>query len=318
MSDPAVAAPAVEAEPGFKVFAGNLLYSTTEDALKAFFAPVEKDILSTQIIFRGTRSAGYGFVSFNTLEAATNAVTLLNGKELEGRALLVQLAKPKDEKDQDRVEKRAAKKRQGRRGAKAATGEISEAEANGEAEKKEVDPAAPTDGTAKPKKKKNPRKPRAKKAANGDAAVDATATNGSGDTTATTPAPPKKVKTPRAPRPSRPAGEQPAGNPSKTVLFVANLGFTIDDAALSELFTEAGLKVVTARVVRRRWGQPRRSKGYGFVDVGSEEEQAKAIEILKGKEIGGREIAVKIAVDEQPRESKAGEDDGVPEAAVAA
>ena len=57
------------------------------------------------------------------------------------------------------------------------------------------------------------------------------------------------------------------------MLFVANLGFNTDDAALSNLFTDAGVNVVSARIVRRCWGQSRKSKGYGFVDVGSEEEQ---------------------------------------------
>lgn len=88
------------------------------------------------------------------------------------------------------------------------------------------------------------------------------------------------------------------------MLFVANLGFSVDDAALSELFTTAGINVVSARVVRRRWGQPRRSKGYGFVDVGSEEQQTKAIELLQGKEVGGREIAVKVAVNAQIKEAE--------------
>jgi RNA recognition motif-containing protein len=81
------------------------------------------------------------------------------------------------------------------------------------------------------------------------------------------------------------------------MLFVANLGFNIDDDGLSALFTDAGVNVVSARIVRRRWGHPRKSKGYGFVDVGNEEEQKKAIEVLGGKEVGGRAIAVKIAVN---------------------
>lgn len=81
------------------------------------------------------------------------------------------------------------------------------------------------------------------------------------------------------------------------MLFVANLGFNIDEDGLSALFTEAGINVVSARVVRRKFGQPRRSKGYGFVDVGNEEEQKKAIEAIQGKEVGGRAIAVKIAVN---------------------
>lgn len=80
-------------------------------------------------------------------------------------------------------------------------------------------------------------------------------------------------------------------------MFVANLGFNIDEDGLSALFTEAGINVVSARVVRRKFGQPRRSKGYGFVDVGNEEEQKKAIEAIQGKEVGGRAIAVKIAVN---------------------
>lgn len=87
------------------------------------------------------------------------------------------------------------------------------------------------------------------------------------------------------------------------MLFVANLGFTVDDAGLSALFTEAGIQVISARIVRRRWGQPRKSKGYGFVDVGSEEEQLKAIAALEGKDVGGRPIAVKIAVNSSHDES---------------
>lgn len=94
------------------------------------------------------------------------------------------------------------------------------------------------------------------------------------------------------------------------MLFVANLGFSVDDAGLAALFTEAGLEVVSARIVRRRW-QPRRSKGYGFVDVGSEENQKKAIEALEGKEVAGRPIAVKIAVN-TPKEHEDAEDAAAP------
>jgi RNA recognition motif-containing protein len=90
------------------------------------------------------------------------------------------------------------------------------------------------------------------------------------------------------------------------MLFVANLGFNTDDAALSALFTEAGIQVVSARIVRRRWGQPRKSKGYGFVDVGSEAEQQKAIEALDNKDVGGRNIAVKIAVNTPHEEESEG------------
>ena len=114
-----------------------------------------------------------------------------------------------------------------------------------------------------------------------------------------------RVRKPKTPRAVRAHGEDPAGEPSKTVLFVANLGFSVDDAGLSALFIEAGIQVISARIVRRRWGQPRKSKGYGFVDVGSEEEQHKAITALEGKELGGRPIAVKIAVNSPQDDSAA-------------
>ena len=117
-----------------------------------------------------------------------------------------------------------------------------------------------------------------------------------------------RAKKPRPPRVPRAEGEDPAGEPSKTMLFVANLGFSTDDAALSTLFTEAGINVVTARIVRRRWGQPRKSKGYGFVDVGSEEAQKKAISALDNKDVGGRNIAVKVAVNTPHEEDGEGAD----------
>jgi RNA recognition motif-containing protein len=112
------------------------------------------------------------------------------------------------------------------------------------------------------------------------------------------------VRRRRNPRPRRAMGEEPTGEPSKTVLFVANLGFNIDDDALAKLFTEAGINVVSARIVRKQYGRPRKSKGYGFVDVGDEAEQKKAIEGLEGKDVDGRIIAVKIAVNAQAREAK--------------
>ena len=100
------------------------------------------------------------------------------------------------------------------------------------------------------------------------------------------------------------------------MLFVANLGFSVDDAGLAALFTEAGLEVVSARIVRRRWGNPRKSKGYGFVDVGSEENQKKAIAALEGKEVAGRPIAVKIAVN-TPHENEDAEGAAAPADAAA-
>jgi len=304
---PAAQESIVEETPGFKVFAGNLAYTTTDEGLKTFFEPVQSDILTAQVILRGTRSAGYGFVSLSSAEAAQKAVDLLHKKELDGREVIIEIAKPADQKDKEKKQKRF-KRKPGRRGAKAVPGEVTEAEANGvaEPEKNDDDDAATADQAAKPKKKKKTARKNKRRASAEDAAAEGEEDTPAADGTPAEAAPKKqRARKPRAPRPPRADGEDPAGEPSKTVLFVANLGFSIDDAGLSALFTEAGINVTSARIVRRRWGKPRRSKGYGFVDVGGEEEQKKAIELLQGKEVGGRPIAVKIAVDSQHEEAEA-------------
>ncbi|KAG1780180.1 hypothetical protein EV702DRAFT_1177961 [Suillus placidus] len=301
----------IEEAPPFKVFAGNLAYSTTDEGLKTFFAPVQSDIVTAQVILRGPRSAGYGFVAMSSAEAAQRAVDLLNLEELDGRKVIVEIAKPADQKDKEKKEKKA-KRRPNRRGAKAVPGEVTDAEANGEV--KAEDAAAPTaapgtDEAAKPKrkKKKSNRKssrraaPQEGEMLHEEAAYEAPTVEDALDADAPAPRKPR-VRRPRAPRTPRAVGEDPVGEPSKTTLFVANLGFSVDDDTLSALFTEAGINVVSARVVRRKWGTPRRSKGYGFVDVGTAEEQMKAIDALQGMEVGGRAIAVKIAVNSARQE----------------
>lgn len=83
-----------------------------------------------------------------------------------------------------------------------------------------------------------------------------------------------------------------------TNLFVGSLPYAIDDAALQELFASVG-NVVSAKVIMDR--ETGRSKGFGFVEMGSDEEAKAAIKQLDGKEVEGRTIAVKEA---QPRENR--------------
>jgi len=58
-------------------------------------------------------------------------------------------------------------------------------------------------------------------------------------------------------------------------------------------------------------GEPRKGRGFGFVTLGSEELQQKACSEMNGKEIEGREIAVKVAIDSP------GKEDDAPEGAAA-
>jgi len=297
-------------EVGFKVFAGNLAYSTTDDGLKAFFAPVASDILSAQIIMRGPRSAGYGFVALATADAAEKAVESLNKTELDGRTVIVEIAKPSDLKDKEKSERKKSR-RPGRRGAKAIPGEVTEAEADGDGPKADGAPVSESNEAARPKKKKKPARKQRKSVPEGDAAGEAPA-EVENPPAADGESAPKKARTkrPRVPREPRATGEAPVGEPSKTMLFVANLGFNVDDDTLRDLFTEADINVVSARVVRWRWGHPRKSKGYGFVDVGSEEEQTKGITALHDKEVNSRRIVVKVAVNASQADEAKTADDG--------
>lgn len=310
------------AEEGIKLYVGNLAYAIDEESLKTFFAPVADDIVSVQVITRGSRPAGYGFVTVKTQEAVEKAISQLDKQTLSERPVVVEVAKPAEVKHAERSQRRAKRKptQTGRRGNRPAVGEVTEEEANGEPAPARIDDEADAaEAPAKPRKKKPSKKKKAKAAAaavvdavvpNGDSAEEAPAadeTVAPADEAAAKPPrgkKPRKPRAPRAPRPPRPEGEAPAGEPSKTVLFVANLAFSVDEATLTEFFTENGINVNSARVIRRRWGTPRKSKGYAFVDVGGEEEQQKAIAAVTGKTLADREIAVKVAVDAPPHDSE--------------
>ncbi|KAG8877165.1 hypothetical protein FRB97_003620 [Tulasnella sp. 331] len=299
---------------GIKVFAGNLPFATTDEALKAIFAPVVGDaIISASIVKRFGRSAGYGFVTVATQEATENAIATLNKTDVEGRRMIVEVARTNEAKEAARKERQARRKEGGRRGFKAPPGEVTEAEANGMAPR--IDDANAVEGGGaeggvvsaerrRRKRKSSHRKRKARVIAptdgenGGDTTVHAIVNGENGPLEGETKErPARKPRAPRAPRPRREPGEAPLGEPSKSVLFIANLAFSVDEAALTEFFINAGVNVKTARVVRRRWGTPRKSKGYGFVDVGDEAEQQKAIELTNGQALAQREISVKIAVD---------------------
>jgi RNA recognition motif-containing protein len=57
-------------------------------------------------------------------------------------------------------------------------------------------------------------------------------------------------------------------------------------------------------------GEPRKGRGFGFVTLGSEELQQKACDEMNGKEIEGREIAVKVAIDSPGKEDDQVEGEG--------
>ena len=87
-----------------KLFVGNISWSTSEDGLKTFFSQVGSVVEVKVITDRNTgRSKGFGFVTMYSEEEAKKAMEELNGKELDGRALKVDVAV---EKKDDRRERR--------------------------------------------------------------------------------------------------------------------------------------------------------------------------------------------------------------------
>jgi len=84
-----------------------------------------------------------------------------------------------------------------------------------------------------------------------------------------------------------------------TKLFVGSLPYSVDDAQLADLFASCGT-VVSAKVILDR-EQNNRSKGFGFVEMSTEEEAKKAIDTMNGKEVDGRTITVSEA---RPQESR--------------
>lgn len=78
-----------------KLYVGGLPYSTSEDALKEMFAQagtVESAVIITDKM--SGRSKGFGFVEMSSEDEAKKAIELWNGKELEGRTISVDEARP--------------------------------------------------------------------------------------------------------------------------------------------------------------------------------------------------------------------------------
>src|ERR671914_595382 len=78
-----------------KLYIGGLAYSTTSDGLREFFTQ-SGNVLSATVItdrFSG-QSRGFGFVEMNSAEEAQNAISQLNGRELDGRRITVEISNP--------------------------------------------------------------------------------------------------------------------------------------------------------------------------------------------------------------------------------
>ena len=81
------------------LFVGSLAYATTDDSLKAHFEQIGEVESARVITDRDSgRSKGFGFVQYKNADDNQKAVDQLNGKELDGRAISVGVARPKEDR----------------------------------------------------------------------------------------------------------------------------------------------------------------------------------------------------------------------------
>lgn len=82
-----------------KLFVGSLSWGVNDDQLRDFFATVGTVVSANVITERETgRSKGFGFVEMSSEDEAKKAIAELNGKDLDGRAVTVSEARPREER----------------------------------------------------------------------------------------------------------------------------------------------------------------------------------------------------------------------------
>lgn len=280
-----------------KVFVGNLSFKTKEPELRAHFGAVG-NVIDVNIITRGPRSLGYGFVEMESEEAANAAIAQLHHKDVDGRQINVELVKEpkegeevKERKPREPKQPRAPRENQG--------GDKDEADAAPRAAKPKRTRKPSTkstnegenvrDGTQGVKAARDPKQPRPERV---DRATGQKKTDGE-----------QKEKKPREPREPRPKKTNEDRAESETLLFVANLPFSLDNDTFTAFVTGNGITVKQAYVVKKH---NNRSKGYGFIEFNNVAEQKAALEKLSGLSIQDRPISVKIALTPPPSDETEG------------
>lgn len=82
-----------------KLYVGNMSYDTTEDQLRTMFTEAGAVVSADVIKDRDTgRSKGFAFVTMGSQADAAKAISMFNGKEVDGRPLTVNTAKPREER----------------------------------------------------------------------------------------------------------------------------------------------------------------------------------------------------------------------------
>jgi len=240
-----------------KVFCGNLPFSLSQDDLKAAFSGVGK-VIDAQLIMRGSRSLGYGFVEMASEADAQAAVRALHKKAFDGREINVEIARSRVTDEE--LAARAAKPRRRTRNRGEGAERGNAGGDGGQPRQQSSSTGGGQGGNAGGEGRQGGRRPR-----------NAGGAGGAGGARTTD----------NADRPL-----------SETTVFVANLPFSVTSAELLEFFKAA--KAVDAVVSCRPSG---RSKGFGFVKL-AKGDVAGAVASMDGKQLADRKLTVRVAMTE--------------------
>jgi len=283
-----------------KVFVGNLSFKTKEAELADEFRSAGK-VVTANIITRGYRSLGYGFVEFETGEEAQNALNTLNKKSINGREINVELATPREEgAPRPQRQRRGSGLRGGRGGYPPRNqegGSVESSPNTGEVRRGGYGGGRGRGGfnrrggaTGSPSNDAHNNQPNEN--AEGQSPAQRT-TRGRGG-----------YRSRGGPRTNNNNPRSPPQNvnrvPSTNTLFVANLPYQLTDDQLLVLLPKAS----KAYVAKNYNG---RSKGFGFIEFANEDDQKAALNTAEKLQASGRELIVKIALTESKKS-------GIPEA----
>lgn len=267
-----------------KVFVGNLDFKTKESELAKAFSAAGK-VISANIITRGPRSLGYGFVEMESEEDANKAVELLNKQDIDGRPINVEVAKPREEggnQNQQQQQQTQDSQKSGRGGFRGGRGGRGRGGFRGGR-------GGRGRGGFRGGRGRGGRGRGASRGGRGGARGGAQVAQ-SGEQQ-------QQVQQPQQQQ------QQPdTRTPSKTTLFVANLPFKLNDEAFGKILKDDNLPFKAAHVVVNK--RSNRSKGFGFIEFENEGDQQKALNALNNKSIEGRQLSVKVALTELKTEEK--------------
>jgi len=284
-----------------KVFVGNLSFNTKENELTKEFEAAGK-VISVNIITRGPRSLGYGFVEMDNETDAENAVKLLNKKEIDGRPINVEVAKPREEGAEQGERTNASRGGRGR--GRGGRGRGRGGDRGGEGRVEGIG-----EGRGEGRGGFRPRGDRGgERGGEGifrrfkrrtDEGEENTTGENNGE---------QRIRggfrgRGRGGRGGARREERPQEDrtPSTTTLFVANLPFALEDDGFGKVLKDGTLSFKSAHVVKKKSG---RSKGFGFIEFDNEGDQQKALNALNNKQIEGRELVVKVALTENRRDAQ--------------